>query len=437
VDGLVLNYTRLRDWRIQYLAEQKKPFVSLERSLDEVDFVGVEVDPGEGYAELLDYLIGMGHSRIAFVGAWRELKIQRDRFAAFEQCLSHAAVLIDPALVLEGDLTLESGYQAAQRLFSLNRPPTAVVCVNDLTAIGADSLSCALDSAGAAWCWGTAASRGEGPSEVLPVPTPVPGGHHFTALSVGSLACAIATDGSAWCWGAGLPLAGGADASSNLTPVRVRGGHTFTAISAGSQHACALDAKGRAGCWGDNAALQLGSHDDGVDPLTPQAVQGEHSFSAIAAGGYHSCALDADGRAWCWGDNSEGALARDPWSDSALESSASPLPIQVDPPMSSISAGSGHTCALSKDGQAWCWGTNTFGALDGASWEERTDDVSPRAAPGVQRYTAIFAGDGQTCAIDTNGIAWCWGELLDGFGLWSEQLPAGPTALDPATLPLG
>jgi hypothetical protein len=54
----------------------------------------------------------------------------------------------------------------------------------------------------------------------------------------------------------------------------------------------------------------------------------------------------------------------------------------------------------------------------------------------VQRYTAIFAGDGQTCAIDTNGIAWCWGELLDGFGLWSEQLPAGPTALDPATLPL-
>ncbi len=137
VDGLVLNYTRLRDWRVQYLTQQKKPFVSLERSLDDVEFVGVEVDPGEGYAELIDYLVGMGHSRIAFVGAWRELKIQYDRFAAFERCLSSAAVLIDPALVLEGDLTLEGGYRAAQLLFSLSRPPTAVVCVNDLTAIGA------------------------------------------------------------------------------------------------------------------------------------------------------------------------------------------------------------------------------------------------------------------------------------------------------------
>lgn len=307
---------------------------------------------------------------------------------------------------------------------------------HDLTAIGADSLSCALDRAGAAWCWGTAAGRGDEPAEVLPVPTPVPGGHRFTALSVDSVACALDTDGAAWCWGAGLPATGDADASSTLTPVEVRGGHTFTALSAGYQHACALDAKGRAWCWGNNTELQLGNPDDSADPLTPVAVHGAHSFSAIAAGGSHSCALDTDGRAWCWGDNSEGALARDPWSDSALESSASPLPIPVDPPLSVISAAQGHTCALDGGGRAWCWGDNSFGALDGTSWEERTDAVSPRAVPGAERYTAISAGPGQTCAIDTNGIAWCWGELLDSYGVWSELRPFGPTALDPATLPL-
>jgi len=136
VDGMVLNYTRLHDWRIQYLTAQKKPCVSLERSLDEVDFVGVEVDLRDGYAELTDYLFGMGHSRIAFIGAWPELKIQSARFAAFAECLSRASVALDPALLLEGDLTMEGGYRAALRLFSLSRPPTAGVCVNDLTAIG-------------------------------------------------------------------------------------------------------------------------------------------------------------------------------------------------------------------------------------------------------------------------------------------------------------
>jgi LacI family transcriptional regulator len=137
VDGMVINNTRLHDWRVQYLTAQHKPFVSLERSLDEVDFVGVEVDPQDGYAELMEHLIDQGHSRIAFIGARQELKIQHDRYTAFQHCLNQAAIALDPTLVVEGDLTAEGGYHAARRLLSALRPPTAIVCVNDLTAIGA------------------------------------------------------------------------------------------------------------------------------------------------------------------------------------------------------------------------------------------------------------------------------------------------------------
>ena len=108
VDGLVLNYTRLRDWRIQYLAEQKKPFVSLERSFDEVDFVGVEVDPGEGYAELIDYLIGMGHSRIAYVGGPLGPTLRIDDAGAVAQAVNRLTVFV----VVRAD-----SHEAAARLF--------------------------------------------------------------------------------------------------------------------------------------------------------------------------------------------------------------------------------------------------------------------------------------------------------------------------------
>jgi LacI family transcriptional regulator len=136
VDGFVLNRMRLYDWRVQYLAQQGVPFVSLERSLDPVDAVCIEIDTQAGMAELMAHLLELGHRRIAYIGASAQLKIQADRLAGYQRGLAQAGCAIDPALMMEGDLTPAVGYQIARHLLDLPDPPTAIVCINDLTAFG-------------------------------------------------------------------------------------------------------------------------------------------------------------------------------------------------------------------------------------------------------------------------------------------------------------
>ncbi len=137
VDGIVLNRIRLHDWRIQYLSEQKIPFVSLERSLLPVEFIGIEADANQGFLELMAYLIHQGHRRIAYIGAAPQLKIEMDRYNSYLAGLKAAGILPDPVIITHANLTPEGGYLAAERLLRLENVPTAMVCVNDLTAIGA------------------------------------------------------------------------------------------------------------------------------------------------------------------------------------------------------------------------------------------------------------------------------------------------------------
>ena len=137
VDGMVLNRIRLNDWRLQYLSEQKKPFVSLERSWDNLDFHGIETFVNDGYIALISHLKTQGYYRIAFISGQGNLKIEQDRLDAYRQALANADLNIDPMLIVASDMTSEGGYHAAEQLLNLNQPPVAIVCVNDLTAIGA------------------------------------------------------------------------------------------------------------------------------------------------------------------------------------------------------------------------------------------------------------------------------------------------------------
>lgn len=135
IDGFVLNRMHLHDWRVQYLAEHKVPFVSLERTLDPVEFDFIEIDGQAGLSKLVTHLVELGHRRIAYIGGPSYLTLQADRFAGYRDGLAEAGIPFDPALVLEADMTRAGGYRAGQRLLS-EHSPTAVTCVNDLTAIG-------------------------------------------------------------------------------------------------------------------------------------------------------------------------------------------------------------------------------------------------------------------------------------------------------------
>lgn len=136
VDGVVINRTRLDDWRINYLTENKIPFVSLGKGAPDVGYPYIDIEDSAAMEELVLHLAHKGHKRIAYIGASPNLVVQSDRYRGYQDGLIAAGLSLDLALVKEGDLTETGGYQAAQALLNQSPRPTAILGCNDLTALG-------------------------------------------------------------------------------------------------------------------------------------------------------------------------------------------------------------------------------------------------------------------------------------------------------------
>lgn len=171
-------------------------------------------------------------------------------------------------------------------------------------------------------------------------------------------------------------------------------------VSGGIFHSCAVKADGRAYCWGDNLHGQLG---DGTTAgrLTPVAVSGGRSFRAVHAGFVSSCGLDTGGQAFCWGDNDRGVLG----TGSAASSSV-PVAVAAEVQFASLAMGGLHACGLTSDGRAFCWGFNEFGQLGIGS---TADQGAPVAAAPALRFRSLSAGYLHTCGVTTDGRTYCWG----------------------------
>jgi hypothetical protein len=195
----------------------------------------------------------------------------------------------------------------------------------------------------------------------------------------------------------------------------------YVDIGAGDAHTCAVKANGEIACWGDNSAGQA----------NPPAGK----FSAVSAGGLHTCAVregpggPEHNTVACWGDNTFG---------------------QASPPVSGkfpvgVTAGRNYTCAIKADGSIVCWGANTagqasppnqlFGLVISAGgrhtcvvrrlqgnpavcWGDNTAGQATPPAPGP--FATISAGATHTCAITQEGRAVCWGVNNSG-----QATPAG------------
>jgi alpha-tubulin suppressor-like RCC1 family protein len=213
--------------------------------------------------------------------------------------------------------------------------------------------------------------------------------------------CGLATDSTAFCWGAGRTGNLGTATVDTLSyvPVGVAGGHRFATLSVGLSVACGLAAGGRAYCWGDNERGQLGIGSSFGFAREPIAVVGGHSFTTISLGAFSVCALDTDGRAWCWGNSD------------VVTGHATPALVGGAVRLVSLSAGAFHSCGLTTDSAAFCWGENGYGQLGDSSTTSRP--VPTRVAGGL-KFTSIAAGGWTTCGVTTTGAAYCWGENAYG-----------------------
>lgn len=97
------------------------------------------------------------------------------------------------------------------------------------------------------------------------------------------------------------------------------------------------------------------------------------------------------------------------------------VPTEPEPAACAVAmaAGADHTCAIRTDGTAWCWGRNDFRQLgDGpAKLEDHTSPVqvaAPMSGPALPRFTAITGGTDHSCALGADGTVWCWGHNVAG-----------------------
>ena len=168
--------------------------------------------------------------------------------------------------------------------------------------------TCALATDGIVHCWGANNVSQTGSMGVecgwircTPRPNPIDGNHRFVSIALGeNHGCGVDTAGTTWCWGFPWPFTNGAQGNVQM-PISVAGGVPLAQVSGGLLHTCGLTPSGLAFCWGgDNAWGERGTAHVGT-ANTPVAVDGDREWRSLSAGHSFTCALDAEGRAWCWG----------------------------------------------------------------------------------------------------------------------------------------
>jgi alpha-tubulin suppressor-like RCC1 family protein/uncharacterized protein YjdB len=253
----------------------------------------------------------------------------------------------------------------------------------------------------------------------------------YRSVTAGSMhACDIASGGIAWCWG----LNGNegrlgsnqlsADAMSNV-PVRVPGDVRFSQLSTYGRHTCGVSTDGKAYCWGYNGWGMLGNGSNASQSPTPVPVAGNLTFRSVTAGSDHSCGITTDNRAFCWGNNDWRQLG------SGTAPTSTPVVVPGNLSFAKITAGQSYTCGLTTGGDTYCWGANSIGQLgDGKTISYgNTFNGTPTKVVGGLTFQSISLGGQYACALTTIGQGYCWGSNNGKFGAGNTGDSSSPVAM--------
>jgi alpha-tubulin suppressor-like RCC1 family protein len=145
----------------------------------------------------------------------------------------------------------------------------------------------------------------------------------------------------------------------------------------------------------------------------PFAAGSARAYQSVATGGEHTCAVSEDGSAYCWGRGLDGELGI-----GVKENRGRPTRVPGTFDFAQITAGDAHTCALAVNGAGFCWGSNADGQRGNPS---DLREAEPVPLLTQVRFHSISAGGRHTCALSLELFAYCWG--ANSFG----QLGNGTT----------
>lgn len=315
------------------------------------------------------------------------------------------------------------------------RAPTRVA--SDLilvSLVSGRSRSCGLSATGATYCFGASQDRGANASalDLQQSDTLV-----LRSLSLGGLGlCGLSPQGIAYCeHGVGATTRYASGRCGTASPdgtcedgsgpndaepaagvgrgqfLAVGGDQRFDEIAVGARHICGRVKTGETRCWGYYRWQD--ANDESVVNLTrPHSELGVGMrFASTSAGTGSTCALTADGIAWCEGtfDAERFFAEMDATVALGVDTTAPP-----DAQRALVGGGLRFTqivtrdfraCAISVDSAAYCWGSDeAFGVSGGRGYQPE-----PMLVAEGHRFESITLGASHTCGLDANGAAWCWG----------------------------
>jgi DNA-binding LacI/PurR family transcriptional regulator len=134
VDGAFLTDLEIDDPRIEQLHSLTMPTVGINAGVEESSVLAVRQDSVSAIRDAVDHLVGLGHRIIGHVGGLPQYVHSDERLQAWRDAVEQQGLM--PGPFLPGDFTFEGGRRAADALLELAEPPTAVICANDLSAVG-------------------------------------------------------------------------------------------------------------------------------------------------------------------------------------------------------------------------------------------------------------------------------------------------------------
>jgi alpha-tubulin suppressor-like RCC1 family protein len=202
-------------------------------------------------------------------------------------------------------------------------------------------------------------------------------------------------------------------------------------LGVGVADVCALSTAGALSCWGRNDDGEVGVGDDVSHP-TPQAVSGV-AAATVVGGSLDTCAIDIQGSAYCWGDNQHGQIGDGTTTSRFTPTAVQKLPGHITQIANNGSLVTGRTCAVVKKGKAFCWGDDTDGALGHNGSGQQSLPVSVLGLPNADPVQ-LATGGAASCALLAGGQVWCWGS--NGSGELGNGSPFGSKSKKPVQVSL-
>ncbi|MEL7367603.1 MAG: hypothetical protein AAFN74_01730 [Myxococcota bacterium] len=269
---------------------------------------------------------------------------------------------------------------------------------------------CAIRNDGVLRCWGLNehGQLGVGDTEPRNEPVALPD-LWFEVSADGNSTCGIKQDGTLWCWGqnreGGL---GQNDTLDRFVPTEVAVPCSVQQIAVGANHVCAQAENGKLYCWGANEEGQLGQQDTPTTPLvfrSPTELTGTWDF--VSAGSGHSCAIDVDGRLFCWGRNTQSQLGL------GNEAAQERKPTRVGRKRwRYVTASQAYSCGITTNEDLFCWGNGEFGRT--ARGNQQVRDTPGRTLSPFDGYQQLSSGWFSACGVRADRSVWCWGRNTEG-----------------------